>query len=394
MQGSFFKGAVVGLVCAVLGGATVALAGSGIGGVFNLGQTNSVDAQTRLTGSAAGSEELLVQNTNSGSGSVGLRAIGASASAALKGENTSTGPGVAASSTSGIGVQAQSASPSSAALQAKNTGGGSAGNFVVNAGVAPLTVNSTTKVASLNADQLDGLDSSALQTRVTGTCAAGSAINVVNSDGSVACQATGGGGGIPPGSVGTTELAADAVIGSKVADGSLNGDDIQDNSLTSADIGPSAVGSSEIATDGVGATEIQDGSIDSGEIVDNSLFASDLAPGSVGSSELQADAVDSGKVANNSLTLADIQGINNTGSVSFSSGAVANGRCRDFALTTPGSKVGEAVLLSVRGAVAEGMLLYGVRVAVDDQTIMKLCNFTGGTSPTITNLPIRVATFS
>jgi hypothetical protein len=37
MSGSFLKGAVVGLVCALLGGATVALAGSGVGGVFNLG---------------------------------------------------------------------------------------------------------------------------------------------------------------------------------------------------------------------------------------------------------------------------------------------------------------------------------------------------------------------
>src|SRR5262245_30621937 len=70
-----------------------------------------------------------------------------------------------------------------------NTGGGPAGAFVVNAGVAPFTVNSQTKVGSLNADQLDGLDSSVLQERVSGACAPGSAVRVVNSDGSVACQA-------------------------------------------------------------------------------------------------------------------------------------------------------------------------------------------------------------
>jgi hypothetical protein len=374
---------VVGLVCAVLGGATVALAGSGIGGVFNLGQTNSVDAQTRLSGSAAGTEQLLVQNDNTNAGSVAVRAIGTSASAALKGENNSTGPGVVASTVS----------PSAAALQAKNTGGGSAGSFTVNAGVAPFTINSSTKVTSLNADQLDGLDSSALQNRVTGTCAAGFAIRVVAGDGSVTCEPANG-GGIPPGAVGTTELAADAVIGSKVADGSLNGADIQDDSLTGADIGASAIGSSEIATDAVGPTEVQDNAIDSGEIVDNSLFASDLAPNSVGTSELQADSVGSGNVINGSLTLADIQGANVLGAVSFGAGAVANGRCRDFTITTGGTKVGEAVLISLRGPLAEGMMIYGVRVAVDDQSIMKLCNFTGGSSPAITNLPIRIVSFS
>src|SRR5207245_9522732 len=59
----------------------------------------------------------------------------------------------------------------------------------------------------------------------------------------------------------------------------------------------------------------------------------------------------------------------------------------------PGSEVGDAVVMSLRGPVAEGMLFYGVRVAVADQTVMKLCNFTGGTSPAISSLPIRLFTF-
>jgi trimeric autotransporter adhesin len=223
-----------------------------------------------------------------------------------------------------------------------------------------------------------------------------------------------GGADLAPGSIGATQLGPDSVGGGNVADGSLGGADlapgsigatqlgpnsvaggnVTDESLGSADIGPSAVGSSEIATDAVGPTEVQDNAIDGGEIVDNSLHDTDLAPNSVTSSELKADAVDSGKIANGSVTLADIKGVDIAGTVNFSAGAVAAGACRDFVLTTTGTKVNEAVLISVKGPLDQGILFYGVRVAVADQTIMKFCNFTGASSPAITSLPIRVVTFS
>src|SRR5262245_15733474 len=141
MGDSFLKGVAVGAVCVLVGGvATVALAGSGVGGVFNLGVSNSVDARTTLTGASPG---IQMQVTN-----------------------TSTTP-----STSGLAVNSGSAATTGVFT---NSGGGSAGGFVVNAGVKPFTVNSSTKVGNLNADLLDGLDSAALQKRVTGTCAAGS----------------------------------------------------------------------------------------------------------------------------------------------------------------------------------------------------------------------------
>jgi hypothetical protein len=124
MRGSFLKGAAVGLVCAVLGGATVALAGSGINGVFNLGVSNSINGQTKLTGSTSAAQ-LRVDNTG------------------------------AASNASGIAVT--SASTVAPALVANNGVGAPAASFSANAGVAPFTVNSTKKVTNLNADMVDGL---------------------------------------------------------------------------------------------------------------------------------------------------------------------------------------------------------------------------------------------
>jgi hypothetical protein len=83
---------------------TTALAGSGVGAPFNLGTTNTVNAQSVLTGNAG----------------------------------------------------------SSAQLKLENTGGGPALALAVDSGVAPFKVNTSTKIGGLNADLLDGLDSSKL----------------------------------------------------------------------------------------------------------------------------------------------------------------------------------------------------------------------------------------
>jgi hypothetical protein len=78
------------LLWALVGGATVALAGSGIGGVFKV--SNSVDAQTKLTGSTSGGAQFRVDNTNAVAGASGLVATSKSSSATATFANSSTGP--------------------------------------------------------------------------------------------------------------------------------------------------------------------------------------------------------------------------------------------------------------------------------------------------------------
>jgi hypothetical protein len=131
------QGAVVGTVIALVSlVAGAAYAGTGIGGVFNLGQSNSVNGTTTLTGATTGPQ--------------------------LKVNNTSTGTGA-----SGVSITTATGKP-------------------------PLVVNSNTQVANFNASLLSGLKAgSQLQLRVTGTCPSGQAVTAVGGFGNVTC-----GGGI------------------------------------------------------------------------------------------------------------------------------------------------------------------------------------------------------
>jgi hypothetical protein len=114
MDTRFVKGTVVGAVGAtvlVLTGA--AFAGTGVGAVFNLGRTNTVNAQSTLKG-ATSHHNLQITNTGSGHG---------------------------------LGI-------------------------TVGAGKAPITVNqSAGKATNLNADKLDGHDSSYFGVRAYGLIA-------------------------------------------------------------------------------------------------------------------------------------------------------------------------------------------------------------------------------
>jgi len=94
------------VVALTLATASVAVAGSGVGGVFNLGKTNTVNAITKLVGSVTGAS-LVVDNNSTGTGATAL-------------------------------------------------------DLQVEPGKTPMKVNSATKVANLNADTVDGKDSTGL----------------------------------------------------------------------------------------------------------------------------------------------------------------------------------------------------------------------------------------
>jgi Chaperone of endosialidase len=206
---------------AALAFTTTALGGSGVGGVFNLGQSNPVDGTTALTGTTAGPQLQVTNNSIDPSvfsiyGVIGSTTPGAS-STAVRGHNKGTGTagygvygshagegigvyGTAATGAgigvlgrhfgtgSGPGVKGVNGTTTGAGVLGLNIGGGPGLSSVVNAGVPPLSVNSTTKVSKLNADLLDGFDSTGflrntIPLSLTGSTASGGVIAATNTAG-------------------------------------------------------------------------------------------------------------------------------------------------------------------------------------------------------------------
>jgi hypothetical protein len=93
-----------------------AVAGSGVGGIFNLGENNTVNQQTQLTGTVGGNPQLRVENSATGSGSFGVLGKMASGSAAadsagVRGINAASGANgfgvIGIHNGSGVGVFGQ-----------------------------------------------------------------------------------------------------------------------------------------------------------------------------------------------------------------------------------------------------------------------------------------------
>src|SRR6187431_1090443 len=127
--------ALAAALAAVLVTTTSALAGSGVGGIFNLGQVNTVDAQTSLTGNPGGSPLLKATTLGTaaavrGVAANGIGTNGISVSGVGQQGLSESGIGTLGThgNTTGIspGVQGEtnSTDPGGAGVLGKNMGGG------------------------------------------------------------------------------------------------------------------------------------------------------------------------------------------------------------------------------------------------------------------------------
>ena len=135
---TFLKGAFAGGIGAALVlAATAAVAGTGIGGIFNLGQTNTVNATSALSGASVGAQ-LQVTNSGTGSGAQGIGAFNNPVAATLYGRNSGGGPGSPAERTSEATASRVSAGAGASGVYGANTsanGFGVAGRSTGDAGI-------------------------------------------------------------------------------------------------------------------------------------------------------------------------------------------------------------------------------------------------------------------
>ena len=142
---------VVGLLIVTAATAAAAVPGD----PWRLGVANTINAATSLSG-AVTTRLVGLNNTSTEAGARALTLVSRSSSSTLLAENRGTGP----------------------ALQLR-----------VGDGRPPLTVNpGAGKALNLDADRIDGLDSSQLQRPLTSACADGTAVQSVTQAGVVTCE--------------------------------------------------------------------------------------------------------------------------------------------------------------------------------------------------------------
>lgn len=100
--------------------------------------------------------------------------------------------GTAAAATGGTFILGRSNSASTQSIMT-NTGTGPVLALSTRTGQVPLAVSAQSgKATNLNADKLDGLDSTLLQRRTNAACGTGQAVTAISAGGVVTCKPTGG----------------------------------------------------------------------------------------------------------------------------------------------------------------------------------------------------------
>jgi hypothetical protein len=207
--------------------------------------------------------------------------------------------------------------------------------------------------------------------------------------GGTAYAATIGTSDIRNGAVTTPKLHDGAVTSAKLGTDAVTTINIQDGAVANAKLAPTSVTTGKLANGAVTESKLGTGSVTRSKLASGAVGANQLGTGSVTHNKLAANSVTGGDVAPNSLTTADLRGIDESGSVTFTLLAHS---CGKLTLTVSGAAAGQAAFLTWTGAVPTHVVLGPLKVVSATQIITYACNVSG-TQVTANGIGVRVITF-
>jgi hypothetical protein len=175
------------------------------------------------------------------------------------------------------------------------------------------------------------------------------------------------------------KLAAEAVSAGKIQSGAVSNGKLAPAAVTSGKLAPGAVNNAALADGAVGSAKLASGAVGTGK----------LADGAVTHAKLAANSVTGGNVSNGSLTLSDLKGIDESGSIDFSLSAHG---CGTITLGVSGAVAGQAAVLTWTGAVPTKVVTGPLKVVSSTKIITQACNL-GSSSVSYSGIGVRVITF-
>jgi hypothetical protein len=194
---------------------------------------------------------------------------------------------------------------------------------------------------------------------------------------------------VAPNSVNTAAIQDGAVTSPKLAAEAVNASKIEPGAVGNAKLAPGAVTNAKIASGAVNGASILDGSVGNHDLGAAVVGAGKLADGAVTHSKLAANSVTGADVSNGSITLADLRGIDVSGTMSYTLLAHA---CGKLTLAVSGATAGQVAVLSWTGAVPTHTVIGPLKVVSSTQIITYACNLSG-TQVSVSGIGFRVVTF-